>query len=60
MNLLISGIWTKQAVFFKLLPEKGLAEKKGQTRGVKKSKMRLTMAFFVNVAGEKAINPLVV
>ena len=39
---------------------KGLAEKKSQTRGGKKSKARLTIAFFMNVAGEKAIEPLVV
>ena len=46
--------------FFKALPEKGLAEKKSQARGGKKSKTRLTIAFFVNAAGEKAIEPLVV
>ena len=57
-----ADIWNmdKTGCFFKSLPEKGLAEKKSQTRGVKKSKTRLTMAFFVNVAGEKAIKPLVV
>ena len=46
--------------FFKALPEKGLAEKKSQARGGKKSKTRLTIAFFVNAAAEKAIEPLVV
>ena len=60
MSSLISGIWTKQAAFFKALPEKGLAEKKNQARGGKKSKTRLTIAFFVNAAREKAIEPLVV
>ena len=40
--------------FFKALSEKG------QARGGKKSKTRLTIAFFVNAAGEKAIEPLVV
>ena len=39
---------------------KGLAEKKSQARGGKNSKSRLTIAFFVNAAGEKAIEPLVV
>ena len=46
--------------FFKALPEKGLAENKSQARGGKKSKTRLTIAFFVNAAGEKAIEPLAV
>ena len=42
--------------FFKALPEKGLAKKKSQARGGKKSKTRLTIAFFVNAAGEKLSN----
>ena len=46
--------------FFKALPEKGLAEKKSQATGRKKSKTRLTIAFLKNAAGEKAIEPLVV
>ena len=46
--------------FFKALPEKGLAEKKSQARGGKKSKTRLTMALFMNAAREKAIEPPVV
>ena len=53
-------MWTKQAVFFKALPERSLAEKKSQARGGKKSKTRLTISFFVNAAGKKAIEPLVV
>ena len=58
----LSDIWNmdETGCFFKALPEKGLAEKKSQTRGGKKSKTRLTIAFFVNFAGEKAIEPLVV
>ena len=60
MNSLISRIWTKQAIFFKALPEKALAEKKSHARRAKKSKARLTIAFFLNTAGEKAIEPLVV
>ena len=54
MNSLISGIWTKQAVFFKAIPEKGLAEKKSRVRKGKKSKTRLIIAFFVNSVGVKA------
>ena len=39
--------------FFKTLPDKGLVEKDKQAEGDKKSKERLTIAFFVNAAGEK-------
>ena len=46
--------------FFKALPEKGLAEKKSQTRGGKKSKTRPAIAFFVSAAGEKVIEPIVI
>ena len=46
--------------FFKAVPEKGLAEKKSQARGGEKSKTRLSIVFFVNATGEKAIEPLVV
>ena len=58
----LAGIWDmdKTCCFFKALPEKGLPEKKSQARGGKKSKTRLTITFFVNAAGEKAIKPLVV
>ena len=38
--------------FFKALPEKA--------RGGKKSKTRLTIAFFVSAAGEKVIKPIVI
>ena len=58
----LADIWNmdERGCFFKALPEKGLAEKKSQARGGKKSKTRLTIAFFVNAAGEKAIEPLMV
>ena len=58
----LADIWNldETGCFFKALPEKGLAEKKSQARGGKKSKTRLTIAFFVNAAGEKAIEPLMV
>ena len=54
----LADIWNldETGCFFKALPEKGLAEKKSQIRGGKKSKMRLIIAFFVNAAGEKAID----
>ena len=56
----LADIWNmdQTGCSFKALPGKGLAEKKSQTRGGKKSKTGLTIAFFVNAAGEKAIEPL--
>ena len=48
----------KMGCFFKAFPEKALAEKKRQARGGKKSKMRLTIAFFVSTAGEKVIEAI--
>ena len=56
------NIWNmdETGCFFKALPEKGLAEKKSQARGGKKSKTRLTIALFVSVAGEKVIEPIVI
>ena len=58
-------IWNmdETGCFFKALPEKGLAEKKAQARGGKKSKPRLTIAFFVffvRVAGEKVIETIAI
>ena len=50
----------KMGCFFKAFPEKALAEKKRQARGGKKSKMRLTIAFFVSTAGDKVIEPIVI
>ena len=44
--------------FFKALPEKGLAEKQSKVRGGKKSKTRLTIAFFFSAAGEEVIEPI--
>ena len=52
------GIWTNQAVFFKTLLDKGLVEKGKQLKGGKKSKQQLTVAFFVNAAGEKIDQPI--
>ena len=55
-----ADIWNmdETSCFSKALPEKGLVEKKSQARGGKKYKTRLTIAFFVNAAGEKVIEPL--
>ena len=46
--------------FFKALLDKGLVEKGKQAQGGKKSKQRLTVAFFVNAAGEKVDQPIVI
>ena len=53
-------IWNmdETSCFFKALPEKGLAEKKSQARGGKKSKRRLTIAIFVSAVAEKVIEPV--
>ena len=50
----------KTGCFFQGTAEKGLAEKKNQARRDNKSNTRLTIDFFVNVAGEKVIEPLVI
>ena len=47
-------------VFFEALPDKGLAEKGKQAKGSKKSKQRLTVAFFVNAAGERVDQPIAI
>ena len=46
--------------FFKALPDKGLVEKGKQAKGGKKSKQRFTIAFFVDAAGEKVEEPVVI
>ena len=55
-------IWNmdETGCFFRALLEKGLAEKKSQARGDKKSKTRLTIALFVSAAGEKVIEPIAI
>ena len=55
-------IWNMEETgyFFKALPEKGLAEKKSQALGDKKSKMRLAIAFLVSTVGDKVIEPIVI
>ena len=47
-------------LFFKLLPDKGLIEKTKSKKGGKKSKVRLTAAFFVNAAGQKVDEPVII
>ena len=46
--------------FWKALPEKGFAEKGKVCKGGNKSKLRLTIAFFVNACGEKEFMPVVI
>ena len=47
-------------LFFKALPEKGLIEKSRRCKGGKKSKQRLTAAFFVAADGSKISEPVVI
>ena len=47
-------------LFFKLLPNKGLIEKEKSKKGSKKAKVSLTAAFFVNIDGQKADEPVVI
>ena len=55
------NIWNidETGCFWRALPEKGLAEKGKACHGGKKSKLRVTVALFVNAAGEKE-KPIVV
>lgn len=48
-------IWNEDETgcFFRALPDKSLAEEGSRCKGGKKSKLRMTVAFFVNVKGEK-------
>ena len=46
--------------FFKALPYKGLVEKGKEAKDGKKSEQRFTVAFFVNAAGEKIDEPVVI
>jgi len=54
-------IWNmdESGVFWRALPDKGFGEKRKACKGGKKSKNRLTVAFFVNAAGEKE-KPIVI
>ncbi|XP_057305270.1 tigger transposable element-derived protein 6-like [Hydractinia symbiolongicarpus] len=67
VNELIEGysldnIWNmdESGCFFKALPDKGLVSKGKQAKSGKKSKQRLTVAFFVNAAGERVDEPIII
>ena len=53
-------IWNvdESGLFFKALPDAGLAKKTKKCKGGKKSKERLTVAFFVSSSGFKYVNLL--
>ena len=46
--------------FFKKLPAKGLAQKVKKAKGWKKSRRRITVAFFVSANGGKVGKPIVI
>ena len=58
----LENIWNmdESGCFFKALLDKGLIEKGKQTKSGKKSKQRLTVTFFVNAAGERVDQPIVI
>ena len=58
----LRNIWKMDelGLFFKALPEKGLVEKSRRWKGGKKSKQRLTAAFFVAADGFKISEPFVI
>ena len=55
-------IWNMDelGLFFKLLPNKGLIEKAKSKKGGKKAEVCLTVAFFVNAAGQKVDEPAII
>ena len=57
-NLKMSGLWMR-VVLLEALPSKGFAQKGKACHGGKSSKVRLTVAFFVNASGDKE-KPVVV
>ena len=58
----LKDVWNmdETGVFLKALPEKGLTQKAKGARGGKKSKQRLTAAFFVAADGSKVCEPIVI
>ena len=58
----LCDIWNMDelGLFFKALPEKGLAEKSISAKGGKKCKQRCTVAIFVAADGSKVTDPVVV
>ena len=66
LQVLVQGyahedIWNEDetACFFRALPERSLADAKKACKGGKKAKIRITLAFIVNAAGEKEL-PIVI
>ena len=55
-------IWNldETGCFWRALPNKGLGKFKGECKGGEKSKHRVTIAFFVNAAGESEHLPVVI
>lgn len=55
-------IWNvdETGCFWRALPDKGLGQMKKECKGGKKSKHRVTIAFFVNAAGESESLPIVI
>ena len=47
-------------LFFEVLPDKGLVQKKKSSKGGKKSKKRMTVAVFVAADGSKPCDPVVI
>ena len=56
----LEDIWNmdESGCFLKALPDAGLAQKRKQAKGGKKSKQRFTNAFFVSAAGQKIEEPI--
>ena len=56
------NIWNMdgRGCFIKALPSKGMAKKGKKTKGGKKSKQRVTVAFFVSADGGKVGKPIVI
>ena len=55
-------IWNmdESVVFWQALPENGFGQKGKQCHGGKKSKMRITLAFFVSAAEKTELKPIVI
>ena len=58
----LQDIWNmdETGCFFRALPDKTFSERGKRCKGGKSSKQRVTVAFFVNAAGEKESDPVVI
>ncbi len=58
----LRNIWNcdETGCYWNALPDKGFAEKKKECKGGKKSKLRVTICFFVNATGESESLPVVI